>query len=98
MSLDEMKMILLHSKNDADQDTAAEDLCEVFWRDPRAQEVLVEAILTGLLDSSLKMTCLESVAQIWTNQGSINQELFAKLDGDDQKFVSGWMKMSTPRI
>ena len=76
-----MRKVLFYSSNDAIRDDAAERLGDTYWREDEAQKVLFEGIFSPALDDSLKLTCAESLAEIWIRRGQVNDDLYERLDG-----------------
>lgn len=80
-SIEQLRNYLFHSSNDALRDDAAERLGDTHWQEDEAQNVLFEGICSDALDDSLKLTCAESLAEIWIRRGQVNDDLYERLEG-----------------
>lgn len=81
MKIAELQNTLLFSDNDAWRDDAAEDLARLYWHEPQAQQILLDAIMSGYLDESLIHTAAESLAEIWNKLGKVNMDIYRQLSG-----------------
>lgn len=92
LSPDELKEVLLYSDNDVWRDDAAELLAD-HWQNDSAEVILIEAIESGLLDESLKLTCVESLAAIWNRRGKVNESIYGRLKDPIKDKLNEWLNV-----
>jgi uncharacterized protein YjiS (DUF1127 family) len=74
------------------RDDAAEEIARTHWEKQEAQEALVLALANPDLDSSLKQTCAEALADIWFKRGEVNGEVYRQLSAEHQEFIDLYLK------
>ena len=97
MSVEQLRNDLFHSSNDVLRDDAAERLGDTYWQNDEAQKVLFDGICSDALDDSLKLTCAESLAEIWLRRGQINDHLYERLKGSRfRESIDAFLKAPKP--
>lgn len=83
LTIYELKRVLLYSDNGAWRGDAAQELAA---SDDKALAglVLTDALLSGALDASLSLTCVESLVAIWLFTGNPNKNLIDKLNDTEK--------------